>query len=407
MKKSQYVIKSLILLSLFLGISCEDKSEKPDATKTLVDFSISGRRSADNIQSLIQIFKNQVDLDIPLDKILYAVDIYKIEYTTKYKGRTITASGLVMIPDTQVPLSTISFHHGTIAADREAPTNLLFDNPQLVLLSALASTGTIVTIPDFIGFGSSVEITHPYYNELYSAVPMVDLLYAASEIAKQFNANQTSDLYLAGYSQGGYVTMATHKYIEENGISNYELRASFPSSGGYDLLGVRDFFFEQETYDQPFFLAYVAESFRTVNDWEVAALNDVFQAQYASQIPTFFDGSKSGSQINALLTDRIADLVHPAYLANPEDLKFKRFQDEFIANSLIDWVPTIPMHMYHGDADITVPFQNSVSAHAQLLSNGASPTSVTFTTLPGADHFTGFLPYIELVVAEYLTLEGK
>jgi len=407
MNTSINIIKSLIIFSLIFGISCADKNENPDVTKTLVDFSISGRRSVDNIRSLIQTFKNQVDLDIPVDKLLYSVDIYKIEYATKYKGRKITASGLVMIPDTQEPLSTMSFHHGTIAADREAPSNLQFDNPQLILLSALASTGTIVSIPDFIGFGSSVEITHPYYSELYSAAPMVDLLYAAAEIAEQFNFNQTPDLYLSGYSQGGYVTMATHKYIEDNGISNYELRASFPSSGGYDLLGVRDFFFEQETYDQPFFIAYVAESFRTVNDWNVASLNDVFQSQYASQIPSFFDGSKSGSQINALLTNKIADLVHPEYLANPGNSKFKRFEDEFVANSLIDWVPKIRMHMYHGDADVTVPYQNSVTVHAKLLSNGASPTTVTFTTLPEADHFTGFLPYLELVVAEYLTSEGR
>ena len=198
--------------------------------------------------------------------------------------------------------------------------------------------------------------------------------------------------------------MATHKYYEENEVSYYDLKASFPSSGGYDIKAFQEYFFSLETYHQPFFMAYVAQAY--VESLDLGDLSDYFNEPYATNIPGYFDGSMSGGQINDQLTDVIADLVNNDLLENIDTKEeYAYIGEAFVDNSPIDFVPQIPIFMYHGDADITVPYQNSVDVYNQFIANGASTDVVTFTTLEGGTHGTGVVPYLEHLAAELSKLE--
>jgi fermentation-respiration switch protein FrsA (DUF1100 family) len=152
-------------------------------------------------------------------------------------------------------------------------------------------------------------------------------------------------------------------------------------------------------------LAYVAMAYRTSYSW-TQPLSDFFSEPYASKIPTLFNGSLSGSQINAQLTTDIATLVNPQLLSSiNSDAKYQYIRQAFNENSLTDWAPKVRMLMYHGDADITVPYSNSVATYEKLRANGASTSVVTFTTLPGKDHGTGVVPYIEAFIPRMLELK--
>ena len=72
---------------------------------------------------------------------------------------------------------------------------------------------------------------------------------------------------------------------------------------------------------------------------------------------------------------------------------------------MLDWVPTKPMFMYHGDADTTVPYQNSVDTYNHFIASGASPQVVRLKALPGADHGSGVFPYLEDFIKEALPLQ--
>jgi hypothetical protein len=86
--------------------------------------------------------------------------------------------------------------------------------------------------------------------------------------------------------------------------------------------------------------------------------------------------------------------------------RFKYIKDALQANTLTDWKPTIKMYMYHGDADTTVPYQNSVNTYNALLANGTSTDILKFITLPGADHGSGVQPYIEDVLPKIVALSS-
>lgn len=396
MKK--YFSKLIITVAL-VYFSCSD--DKVELEKRL--------ESSDNIldrsSSELKTFLGAGGIQLDLSQLKYDVDIYKITYKTKYKEQAITASALVTLPKTTEPVGMLSFQHGTIAANSQAPTSLALSSTELILYSAMASPGFISVVPDFIGFGSSKNVMHPYYVESLTASAIIDALKAARELAANNKVSFNGKLFLAGYSQGGYATMATHKEIETNGLNGFELVASFPSSGGYDVKAMQEYFFSLDTYDQPFFLAFVAQAYKTSFDWS-QPLTDFFNEPYASRIPGLFDTSKSGDQINAQLTTNIKTFVSADILANINtSAKYKYIVDAFNENSLVDWTPKVKMFMYHGDADITVPYQNSVITYQKLIANGASNSTVTFTTLPGKTHYTGVVPYIEQFVPKMLELD--
>lgn len=391
---------------MLLG-SCKDedvtpKEEKVEASpQTLVEATRIFSRPAGDLRAFISLS----GLDVDVNLMVHDVTLYKITYKTDYKGDSITASAVIMLPNTEDTVSTVSFQHGTIASEAEAPTNLELSDGQIIFASALASTGLVVILPDFIGFGASGDLMHPYYVEDLTATSVINGIYASRQLVADLEMSIDDELYLAGYSQGGYATMATHKYVEEVGIAYYDLKASFPSSGGYDVKAFQEYFFTLDTYHQPFFLAYVAYAYKTTYDWN-QELNVFFNEPYAAAIPGYFDGSKSGGEINALLSDELSVLLNPQFIAGVDMPAYAFVKEAFLENSLTDWIPTIPMFMYHGDADITVPYQNSVDVYAKLLANGASADVVSFTTLSGGTHGTGVGPYIEHFASEIFRLEN-
>jgi pimeloyl-ACP methyl ester carboxylesterase len=397
------LFKLRIYISIFIvsavAFSCNEENVQSD--RVLISYENILFRSASELKTLL----NAGNIKLDLSQLKYDVDIYSITYKTTYKGKEITASALVSLPEKADAVGMISFHHGTIAAHSQAPTSLPLSSGELILYSSLASPGFIAVVPDLIGFGSSKDLLHPYYVKDATASAIIDALKAAADLAKEKNVQFNKKLFLAGYSQGGYATMAAHRAIEKDGLPNFDLIASFPSSGGYDVKNMQEYFFTLTNYDQPFYLAYVARAYQNEYHW-TQPLTDIFKEPYASRIPELLNGTLTSGDINAQLTTSIKDLVNDDLRTHIDtDAKYKYIVDAFKENSLTDWTPTKKMFMYHGDADTTVPYSNSVVTYNKLIANGASANNVTLTALPGKDHGTGVIPYIEKFIPKLLELK--
>jgi pimeloyl-ACP methyl ester carboxylesterase len=384
-------LKLLFVAAIFFFGSCSDDDDEPKSV-VLLDATSVLTRTASELQTYVPYFQ----IDVDPQTFQYDVEIFKVTYKTTYKDSEIVASGLVIIPKTTEAVGMVSFQHGTIVVQSDAPTTSPLNHPYLILYAALSSAGFIAVIPDYIGFGESADLFHPYYVEEATADAVIDNLKAAKEFAAEKKIKFNGKLFLAGYSQGGYATMAAHKAIELEGLEGFDLIASFPASGGYDIKAFQEYFFQQTSYQEPFYLPYVALSYQSYYDWPGTSLSDFFTEPYASRIPELYDGINNSAIINAQLTENIQELIQPDVLANIDtDPKYDYLVDAFNENSLLDWTPTETMFMYHGDADVTVPYQNSVDAYNQLIANGASTSTLTFITIEGGDHGTGVFPYLE------------
>lgn len=381
--------------------SCCECEEPVTDDRTLVDVIELGSHTVVELQALL--LASGVGFSPSIIK--YDVNIYKMTYHTQYKDSEVTASGIVVLPQTADPLSMLGLQHGTIVAHKDAPSAQPFLSEQMVLYSGLGSLGHIVVIPDYLGFGSTSHLLHPYYVEDLAVSSVIDNLKAAKELtdAKQIDFNE--NLFLAGYSQGGYVTMAVHKFIDQNKVQGFDLIASFPAAGGYNIKRVQDYVFGLETYSDPFYLPYVALSYKATFEW-MQPLTDFFNEPYASALPGLFSGDLSGSEINASLPDTISVLINNDLLINIDtDPKYQYIVSALVENSLTDWVPITPMYMYHGELDVTVPYEDSVSVYQQLLANGASDDVLHLITISGANHAFGVRPYVEDVIPKIMSLD--
>ena len=335
-------------------------------------------------------------------RVKYDIILYKVKYNTEYLGSRIMASGLVAFPVTKEEVPMVSIQHGTIVAHDEAPS---VNWNSYSSLAMVASTGYIVVIPDFIGFGESEQVLHPYYHEISTASSVIDMMLSVKEMAGLEGFDFNGEVFLAGYSEGGYATMATHKKMEEEKVEGLSLIASAPAAGGYDIKGMQEYFFGRETYANPFYIAYVAMAYKGIYGWD-NPLSDYFKEPYATRIPQYFNGMYSGGGINAQLTTNVGELLSDDFLFNSDNNSI--YDPLFLAlneNSLHNWVPKKTMFLYHGTDDLTIPYENSVNTYNTMISNGASSSIISLIALSGYNHSTGWVPYFLDVVERFEKLK--
>ena len=341
-------------------------------------------------ENVLKSVNNSEFLDISKNA-KYGLSLYTITYKTTYLGEEIIASGLVSFPDTDEPVPMLSFNHGTESRHLDAPSDNLVTYS---FFSNAASLGYIFVMSDYLGFGSSKNILHPYYRSDIVGNTIVDMLKAVKELAEIENYNFNGDVFLAGYSEGGFATMAAHKNIEENKPKGINLIASAPAAGGYDVVGMLDYFLSLKTYPHPYYLAYVALSYKTTYQWDLE-LSDIFKEPFASIIPNYFNGSYSGGQINDVLTYNIDSLLTEEFKNNVHSSsKYSEVINAFEENSLDNWVPKTKMYLYHGTDDIAVPYNNSVNTYDNFIKLGTSSSIISLNPLQGKDHASGSLPYM-------------
>lgn len=378
----------VIVLIIFL-VGC--RTEEPAPNQFLVETEQIFAFTAQEIQNNLQLAgSNNL-----ASKVKYEIGVYRIIYKTTFKGEVINASGLIGIPLTTEPQPMISLQHGTIAKSSEAPSQSISNYGQL---SWFTSFGYIMLFPDFIGYGESDDILHPYYDEESTARSITDMLLAAREFAQEENVNFNGDVFLAGYSEGGYATMAAHKSMEENPMEGFNLVASAPASGGYDVTAMAEYLFAQESYDTPFYITFVAWAYTHTYDWS-QSLSLYFNEPYATDIPELFNGVNTAGQINARLTTDITYLIKEDFRDGfNSEQEYEHIRKAFSENSLTDWIPEAIMFMYHGTGDFTVPYENSLLVFNKLKANGA--VDIELIDLEG-DHSTAFFPYLNDVVDKF------
>jgi poly(3-hydroxybutyrate) depolymerase len=179
------------------------------------------------------------------------IDIHQITYETVDPSGALTpGSGALMVPSGTDPACSgsrpiLMYAHGT-STDRQFNIADISDasNSEGVLLAAVfAAQGYIVVAPNYIGYDSSTLSYHPYLVADQQSKDMIDALTSARSALPTTTAPSTTasaKLFLTGYSQGGYVAMATHRAMQDAGMT---VTASAPMSGPYALSAFGDAIF--------------------------------------------------------------------------------------------------------------------------------------------------------------------
>jgi len=385
------LILMLSLLSLMLIAGCEDENE-PNSCNTedepgeLLETAFMVSYSPEQIQSYMTLFGAPLDF-LPT----HSIDAYRIHYlTTNKDDDLVEASGVIFIPQGVDTMDVVSVQHGTaLKRDNTGSVNPLYAIDGIIF----SVSGYLAVAPDYIGLGVSEEI-HPYLHAELSANAVIDLLRATRIYACENDLILNDDLFLAGYSEGGYVTMATQKVIESEYADEFQLAGVAPMAGPYDLMGTTRNMLNRESFDIPAFLAYVVVAYDDVYGWN--RLDDIFNPPYAAMMPTLFDGTMELGDVNDELPTAIDELFKPAFTTAFFAGQEPTLEEALEENTLLDWGPIAPVRLYHGTADSTVSIANTNAAFSSLRDNGG--VSVDLVTLPGEDHVGGF--FFAMTLAE-------
>lgn len=320
--------------------------------------------------------------------------LYKITYYTTFQDSALLVSGLICVPNNDGNYPVLCFQNGTNVEWSKAPS--VDSNNQLFqILESVATMGFVVVIPDYPGFGASTDVLHPYLEKDNTVPCLVDILKATREFISQdkINAALNNDLFIMGYSQGGWATMQLQSEIEHNGLAGYNLKASSCGAGPYNLTYLNYMIASQETYPMPYFLAFLMDAYSTHGQF-TNSLSDIFAEPYASKIPGLFNGTNTGDEINAQLTTSIPDLLNPDYRAGFQaNTNYQSIQQAFESNSVAAWDLSTPTRLYHGDADTFVPIEMSQNLYQDFIDLGVSTDMVQKITMPGMSHPGGILPF--------------
>jgi len=390
----------LLLLIFFFAVlflpSCDNKNDEPQPVNfehflfNESKFSITRQEAISKLTTFQVIFPETSMFELVVK---HDVDIQKITYKTTFKNGDIQASGLVCLPKTAGDYPVLCFQNGTNTLHSEAPSadpkNDLFS-----ILESVASMGFIVVIPDYIGFGASSQLTHPYLHAESTTQSILDMLRAVKEFGSQEKivAKPTKDLFIFGYSQGGWATIQLQYAIEKNYSAEFNLKASSCAAGPYSLEYMNKFITEKVDYPMPYFLTYLLNSYISIG-LITNPLSDFIQAPYAAKVPGLFDGKHSGGTINSELTTQMSSLLTTDYRTGfATNAKFAGIRGAFAANSVEAWKITTPTRLYHGQNDEFIPVSLSQKMLADFKTKGVTDAQIKLVIVPGVDHPLGVIP---------------
>jgi len=280
------------------------------------------------------------------------------------KDTKIKASGLIAVPVKPTPSPIISYQHATTFIDKEAPSHQRKAGKKGLEI-ALASMGYIVFSADYAGFGSSHRfVKHPYLQLLPSAHAVNDMLVASKQWIDTNNVDTNGQLFMTGYSQGGYVTMAAMQQYYNKPIQGLNLVTAFMGAGPYHLsLGLKKILSDELN---------IPISEVKLSDDLALGLSFIIENKF---IPDAGDVDYEADFLQDFLTGGQANDVH-------------------------SWHPKDPITLFHGADDETVPIISAESTVKRMRSFGADVKFIRCTEVPSS-HKNCVLPYINTVISDF------
>lgn len=310
----------------------------------------------------------------------YGVSLNTLVYkTVTPDGRLIDASGVVAYPIKSggAPSPMLSYQHPTIFTDGDAPSlSAGTDN----VAKVLAGAGFIVVMPDYIGYAASTNEVHTYVQAQGLAAAVVDMVRAARTLLDNNGIATNGQLFLTGYSEGGYATLAAQKEMEQNLAAEFPVTASMPAAGPYDMSATAQYMVGLVTNGNPQYMGFVFNAYDHWHDWN--RLGTIFSSDYVNVIATYYDGTHSSGTVQTALTTSMADLFTPAFRSGFLGSGETIVKAGFAANDIYDWAPQAPTRLFHGADDDIVPYANATTAYAAMQAAGAPDVSLVNCTTP-------------------------
>lgn len=328
----------------------------------------------------------------------YGVDVYEVIYETVDPfGNPTTASGAVLAPRQTTrgwvrndPPALLGLQRGTIFYDADRPSSGEMVDWGIWRGLLPASRGYLTAMPDLFGFGASKHMPHAYLMADAAATATVDLLRATRALAAEEGWALRDEVFLAGLSQGGHATLATHRAIEAEYATEFRLEGSAPAAAPAFMSAIANVFYSSPTLVAPQVSTLLLLAIDTYYGFDRGP-EYYFAPPYDTVVPTLHDKAHDNGQIIAGLPTGASDqLFTAAFSASFRSGGEAALQAALAANDVhTGWTPVAPIRLVHGAVDSVVPLTLAQATQAGLSGPG---TDVQLVVIPDADHLQTIVP---------------
>ncbi|WP_439529072.1 alpha/beta hydrolase family protein [Pannonibacter sp.] len=278
-----------------------------------------------------------------------AVRLYRVTYPSvipEHNSKPTIATGLLAVPEiaaTALPL--VSYQHGTVYGRQEVPSFPDQSPETQLMIAQFAGQGYLLIGADYFGMGLSTE-PEGYMVKASHQQATTDMLTASRAVIADMKLSDTG-LFLAGWSQGGFVAMAMLEKLERDGVA---VKATVTASAPLDVFAALNGFLNFPRKNDAVWVnsLFILSSFSFENYYGIPGL------------------------ARSLFTDETYDLARKAYVREPVDpasiptdlkklIRPEYFDAQYFAASAYGrliaetqsyrWVIKTPVRNYYGDTD--------------------------------------------------------
>ena len=313
----------------------------------------NGPKRASSTQ-MKQIIQNLIDFS-NAKKVIELSGVYE---SIDVDGNPITLSGKVLLPADGKIKRCILVSHFTIGSNIEAPSN------SFPLEGVLVKLGYALIVPDYIGYGVTVDKVHPYLVMELTARNVLDMYKAVVPFLKEAGCQpQHDDIYLMGYSQGGATTMAVQHLIEHHD-EDVKIRRVFAGGGPYDVKATYDRFVETNVASYPCAVPIMMQGMVVGNKLNLD-MSELMAPHIYENLDEWVNSKRyTAKQLNELMGSRVTSDLLTAKGMDRTSKEVSELYKAMTNNSILSysWTPEAPVYIMHSIDDESVPYDNAARA---------------------------------------------
>jgi predicted esterase len=375
-----------IYCTLFIGIlllsACTKEAITP-ANQYLEEAQQTGVAS----KTFLEMALRSVGYGAYADLLRSDVKMLKVNYNTEYKGKKLAASGVFLVSgDFNPQYPTVIYTHGTIgenSAPSLAVANMQRYTDELILCAVLASSfNCAVLMPDYIGYGVSAATTHPYIHAASLGQASFDFIQAFKEYAAdpESKLSFNNNIFITGYSEGGYAAVALQKKIQETTASGLKIEKVIAGSGPYDNVAfVTECLKLTSNLDAKFISSYLWTLGMYKNDYAYSKnYNAIFSAADNALLQSKGYDFAYFHTMQLPVNTNMSLLLKPEFIDAVLQGRDTEFLNIIAENSFTNFVPNDSLILVYGTADNWVFPINSTNTYDAMSAKGGKVMSYAF-----------------------------